>query len=123
MGVIRDLDDLASWQALWEALASADAPARLVFKRSPTCPLSLDAEAAFERYAAGIPDDGDVRFWRVDVIARRDVARRIAEDVGVRHESPQALLLGGGHRVLWHASHGALRGDALAAAIGAGGKV
>ncbi len=121
MGVIRDLDDLASWKALWDALAAPDAPARLVFKRSPTCPLSLDAEEAFERFVAGIPGDGADRFWRVDVISRRDVSRRIAEDVGVRHESPQALLLVGGRRVLWHASHRAITGATLAGALGSAG--
>jgi monothiol bacilliredoxin len=34
----------------------------------------------------------------------------------VRHESPQALLLAGGE-VVWHASHGSIRAEALASAL------
>ncbi len=117
MARIHDLKDLAAWQAVWEALGASGAPARLVFKRSPTCPLSLDAEAAFERFVASCPDGLADRFCRVDVIDRREVSRRIAEDTGVKHESPQALLLGAGRKVLWHASHRAIDERSLSAAI------
>ena len=117
MADIRDLKDIDAWQALWDALAAPDAEARLVFKRSPTCSLSRAAEDAFERFVSAKPDGGPDRYCRVDVIAQRDVARKIAEDTGVRHESPQALLLGPGRRVVWHASHRAIHEASLAEAV------
>ncbi len=67
----------------------------------------------FEGFVADLPE---VEILRVDVIDRREVSRKIAEDTGVKHESPQALLLGPGQEVLWHASHATIHGRSLAEA-------
>jgi bacillithiol system protein YtxJ len=52
----------------------------------------------------------------VRVIEERPVSLALAERVGVKHESPQAILIRDG-RPLWHASHGAITAGALAAAV------
>jgi bacillithiol system protein YtxJ len=49
------------------------------------------------------------------VIADRPVARGIAEQCGVKHQSPQAILFERG-RAVWHASHDAITTGALHAA-------
>jgi bacillithiol system protein YtxJ len=67
-----------------------------LFKHSLTCPIS-----------AGVFDivsniDADIHL--VVVQQARDVSNKIAEKTGVRHESPQALVVKGG-RAVYHASH------------------
>ena len=78
--------------------ASEDAPV-LLFKHSRTCPISSMAHA---NLAVLGPDDVDV--YRVVVQDARPVSNAIAATFGVRHESPQVLLV---HRgaVAFHTSH------------------
>ncbi|HSB70340.1 MAG TPA: monothiol bacilliredoxin BrxC family protein [Candidatus Methylomirabilis sp.] len=61
----------------------------------------------FVRRRLGVP------VFLVDVLSQRPLSRRIAADLGIRHESPQAILLRAG-RPLWHASHYDVTADALA---------
>jgi bacillithiol system protein YtxJ len=49
----------------------------------------------------------------VDVIADRGLARTVAERTGVRHESPQLILLVRGSTA-WSVSHFDVRADELA---------
>ncbi len=86
------------------------------FKHSLTCPIS---GAAFRRYRSFLEDrpaDDDTVYTLIEVQNARDVSNEIARRTGVRHESPQALVLRGGE-VAWHASHGAIRAEALKAAL------
>jgi bacillithiol system protein YtxJ len=117
MAEITTLDDLHSWEDLWSAQAAGDAPLRLLLKRSPACGISRSAEGALGRLAGTLPDERGVLIHAVNVVARRDVSRRIASDTGVRHASPQAILLGPGPKVLWHESHGRLTLKALTEAL------
>jgi bacillithiol system protein YtxJ len=52
----------------------------------------------------------------VDVARQPALSRTIAERTGVRHESPQVLVLRGGVAV-WSASHRAITAAAVAAAL------
>ncbi len=87
-------------------------PRVLLFKHSPSCPISAAALAHYEVFRRELPD---VPTMFVDVIADRAVARGIAEACGVRHESPQAILFELGKPV-WHASHHAITVGSLHAA-------
>ena len=58
-----------------------------------------------------------VPVYLVDVITQRPLSRAIAAHLGIRHESPQAILFREG-RVTWHASHDDVTVAALAAASG-----
>jgi bacillithiol system protein YtxJ len=102
--------DLASIDA---ALA---APEFLVFKHSTTCPVSAKAFAEYEAFCAAWPEVPTA--W-IDVVAERPWSLHVAAATGVRHESPQAILLRKG-RVVWHSSHSAIRRSALADAVSAG---
>lgn len=84
----------------------------LLFKHSPTCPISAAAREEYEAFCADLPD---VPTAFVDVIADRPVARGLAERCGVVHQSPQAILFENG-RPIWHGSHGAITRGALHAA-------
>jgi len=88
----------------------------MIFKHSLTCGISSAAYRELERYLAEA-DDETVRHALVEIQNARDVSNAIAERTGVRHASPQALVLRGGE-VVWHASHGQIRREALAAAVG-----
>ncbi|QSO49689.1 bacillithiol system redox-active protein YtxJ [Alicyclobacillus mengziensis] len=49
-------------------------------------------------------EEGKADYVMVKVIESRSVSNAIANDLRVRHQSPQVLLLQGG-KVLWTASH------------------
>lgn len=89
------------------------APEFLVFKHSLICPTSARAFAEYEAFVAAHPDVPTA--W-IDVIGERPWARHVAEATGVRHESPQAILVRSG-KVAWHASHGGITRKALDATM------
>lgn len=70
----------------------------LVFKHSTTCPISARAYGEFTSF------NSPVETYLVKVIENRAVSNEIENDLGVRHESPQAFLIKNG-QVIWNASH------------------
>jgi len=90
-----------------EALSAERA---FLFKHSTVCGSSSRAYRQVARYEEA---DGSIPVFLIDVIAERALARSIADRLGVRHQSPQAILLAGGIPV-WHASHGAVTAEVLA---------
>jgi bacillithiol system protein YtxJ len=73
----------------------------ILFKHSPTCPVSWMAHREVMRLRTEQPD---LPLYLISVRRRRDVARFVEEHTGVRHESPQVLVLRGG-TVVASASH------------------
>ncbi|HEX9730577.1 MAG TPA: bacillithiol system redox-active protein YtxJ [Thermoanaerobaculia bacterium] len=88
----------------------------MIFKHSLICPISAAAYGEFESYLAARPAGDRVVHALVEIQRARPVSNAVAERTGVRHESPQALVLRGG-RVVWHQSHGALRVASLSGAV------
>jgi bacillithiol system protein YtxJ len=84
----------------------------LLFKHSPTCPVS--ARAFFE-YRAFLEKNPDIDSVWLDVIEQRPASLAIAEATGITHQSPQAFWITNG-TITWHASHGAITRAALATA-------
>ncbi len=82
-----------------------------VFKHSLTCPISA---AAFEEFQSFAGDDGgsETGHALIEIQTARELSDELARRTGVRHESPQALLLRDGEAV-WHASHWRIRADKL----------
>jgi bacillithiol system protein YtxJ len=96
-----------------EALENAlRADVFLLFKRSFRCGVSV---RAFRQYEAFLDEHPIPTGW-IDVVADRDLARFAASATGVRHQSPQALLLRRGE-VAWHASQFDITRESLAAAV------
>jgi thioredoxin 1 len=95
------------------ATIAAVAPLVLLYKHSPSCGVSATARRDVERFADAHPD---VPVVEVDVIRDRGLSRQLAEELRVRHESPQAILLRDG-AVAWHGSHWDVRRDVLAGAV------
>jgi bacillithiol system protein YtxJ len=92
---------------------SADRPV-LLFKHSYSCGTS--AEALDELLAHLSETSKEARYAMVTVQTHRDVSNAVAQRLGVRHETPQALLVRAG-RVVWSASHFRVTADAVARAI------
>ena len=82
----------------------------MVFKHSPTCPVSLYAHQEVIRFRASKPE---VPVYLVSVRRRREVAQHIADQTGVTHESPQILVFRRGE-VIAAASHEEITADWLA---------
>ena len=80
----------------------------VIFKHSLTCPISA---SAFERMKGY---DGDVDL--VEVQRARALSDEIAQRLGVRHESPQIIIVRNG-QVLWDASHFSITADAVSKAV------
>lgn len=68
----------------------------VLFKHSLTCPIS----AGVYREVAGSAADVNL----VVVQTARDLSNEIARRTGIRHESPQAIVIRDG-RAVYHASH------------------
>jgi bacillithiol system protein YtxJ len=87
----------------------------LFFKHSLTCPISGAAFREYEEFLAARPE-GEAVYTLVELQNARPVSAAITETSGVRHESPQAILVHSGE-VVWHASHWKIRRDALENAL------
>lgn len=109
---IRDLHTVTEW--LESAAVTVET---VIFKKSPTCPISREAERQFDRWAENLDKEQDLLLVKVDVKADRELSRYLAEALAVRHESPQVIWLDAGRRVKWHASHVSITEAALQAQV------
>ena len=82
--------------------ASSDRPL-LLFKHSHTCGTSAEALDELVSHLNDHPAT-DASYAMVTVQTHREVSNAVARKLGVRHETPQALLVHAG-RVVWSASH------------------
>ena len=78
----------------------------LIFKHSTTCSISAAAKGKLERQWA---DSGlDLPIYYLDLLRFRPLSALIAEQFGIRHESPQLLLIQDGE-CTFDASHMGIR--------------
>ncbi len=107
MQQVVQLEKADQWEDVFSKLKQPGARPCMVFKTSPYCPVSHMAHSAFNRALENIAATG-LSLYKVDVINAREISMKIAEDTGVKHESPQAIIIGPGRKVLWQGSHSAL---------------
>ena len=81
----------------------------VIFKHSTTCAISAAAYREMSDY------DGEVAL--VEVHEARELSREIEARTGIRHESPQVIVLRNG-QVVWDASHFQIKRNAVAEAVG-----
>ena len=92
---------------------SSDMPL-LLFKHSLSCGTSYEA---LDELIDHLNDERlPARYAMITVQTHRDLSTAVAKRLGVRHETPQALLIRDG-RVVWSASHFRVTGGALESAI------
>ncbi len=87
----------------------------IIFKHSPTCGTSAQA---FEEIQDLLAASLDADIYVANVLRHRPVCQAIADRFGIRHESPQVLVLRNGE-VVWHGSHYRVTADAIRDAVGA----
>src|ERR687897_2864165 len=109
-----DLTPLQRIDELDQFLTESQHRPLLLFKHSYSCGVS--AEALDELLAHLAVKRGDARYAMVTVQTHREVSNAIAARLGVRHETPQALLVRDG-RVIWSASHFRVTATAVEGAI------
>ena len=110
-----DLAELTELGDLERILERSDERPQLLFKHSLTCPISGAAHRAFHEYLEDQPDPRVEYAW-LAVQKARPVSTAVAEQTGIRHETPQALLI---HRrkAVWNASHWEISASSLARAL------
>lgn len=86
----------------------------LLLKHSTACPVSAAAYDEYEAFRTG--PGATVRTAVIHVIEDRPVSNHVASKLGLRHESPQALLVRDG-ALLWNASHRNITRAALERAV------
>ncbi len=92
-----------------DALLSHDLA--ILFKHSPSCPMSWMAHREVTKFQTAQPD---IPVFLISVRKRRDLARLIAERTGIHHESPQIIVIRDG-RVAGSASHDGVTAEFLTA--------
>jgi len=109
-----NLTSLEAIDELDSLIEQSQARPVLLFKHSYTCGIS--AEALDELVAHLSEENAAVVYAMVTVQTHRDVSNAVSAKLGVRHETPQALLVRHG-RVVWSASHFRVNADSLAKAL------
>ena len=89
----NEIHDAEELDALFE---KSNGQAVIIFKHSTTCPISAGVYQEISKA------DADINL--IVVQRARNVSSAIAERTGIRHESPQAIILKDG-KVVYHASH------------------
>jgi bacillithiol system protein YtxJ len=74
----------------------------LVLKNSTRCPISSGVRMKYEDYATKC--DKNINFYIIDVISERNISEEFSKRTGIKHESPQAIILVKGIPV-WNKSH------------------
>jgi bacillithiol system protein YtxJ len=105
------VEELDTSAALAACLARSNAEPVFIFKHSTRCPVSSDARAEVESYLRQA-DESSPPVYINYVVESRPVSNEIESSLGVRHESPQILLVRSG-KVVWSMTHGGVRSAAM----------
>lgn len=91
---------------------AARAGRTIIYKHSPSCSL-----CGWSNYKLGqLAEQDGLEMLLVDVWTQRALSQDIEAHFGVRHESPQILIIDDGE-VTWHASHRGVAPDRVRAAL------
>ena len=108
---LYELQEVDELNDVWEI--SKEKPV-LLFKLSTTCPISAEA---FNQYNHFLEDnDRNIAAYYVKVRESRPVSNQVAEDLGVKHESPQIFLVKN-EQPVWHEAHHHITVESIQAAL------
>ena len=105
---MSNFNSVSDSAALEELFARSHEGPVLLFKHSSSCPISARAYSQME----GVETPVSI----VVVQQSRELSREIEQRTGVRHETPQALVLRDG-RAVWNASHFDVTAQAVRQAV------
>ena len=95
-------------EALNQLITDSRTKPILIFKHSNSCGISAAAYREMEKL------EGQVNL--LEVQSARDVSRELADLTGIRHETPQVILLKDG-KAVWDASHFDVKAGAVLKAL------
>ncbi len=108
------MQTLSTAAELDRAIAGSAQRPVVIFKHSPTCGISAQAyESILAWLSAATPD---AAMFVLPVQSGRLLSRAVAERFGIRHESPQVLVIDQ-DRVVWHGSHFRATAEGIRAAL------
>lgn len=110
-----DLTMLTRVDELDRLLAESENRPLLVFKHSYSCGTSFEALDELIDHL-NTPREDDTAYAIVTVQTHRDVSNAVEARLGIRHQTPQALLIRD-RRVIWSASHFRVTAEAVAGAV------
>ena len=93
---VQQLDELE------RLLAESDTRPLLLFKHSYSCGISAEALDELVDHLNGSP--APAQYAIVTVQTHRHISNAVSARLGIRHETPQAILIRGG-KAVWSASH------------------
>jgi bacillithiol system protein YtxJ len=96
----NEITTLEEWD---EIISKSSERGQVILKHSTTCPVSSNALHEFEQYLKDTPNR-EVDYLLVKVIESRPLSNQIAEDLNVKHESPQIIYMKDKVKY-WTASH------------------
>ncbi len=105
---------LTTDDALEQAWSASHQRPVFLFKHSLICGTSMVAFEQYQQFAQAVDDAAELTL--VEIQPHRPLSNAIAERSGVRHQSPQALLLVDG-KVVWSKSHYSITVDSLRQAL------
>jgi bacillithiol system protein YtxJ len=108
---IKTLSDTA---ALHAAIAESRERPVLIFKHSRTCGISCEAFEQLQAFLAQSPVEASYNV--ITVQSHRHVSDEAETRLGIRHHTPQVILLKDGVPV-WNASHFRITAEALSRAF------
>jgi len=109
---------LESLTDLDEAVRASETRPILILKHSATCGISAAALEEVEEFREVTALDPPIETFVVSVQFGAAVSAEITRRFGLRHESPQALIVYRGG-LTWHASHFHVTRDEIASALAA----
>ena len=99
----KEITTLEEWNTVVERSAERG---QVVLKHSTICPISSNALEEYNQHLQNNPNS-DVDYVLVKVIESRPVSNQIAEDLDVKHASPQIIYIKNKEKY-WTASHWAI---------------
>jgi bacillithiol system protein YtxJ len=111
MNNLTHLSDLTMLEA---AIAESLERPVLLFKHSRTCGISCEALDELHTHVA--QEGGQAAYKLITVQSHRRISDEVSQRLGIRHDTPQAIVLKDG-RPVWNASHFRITAEALAKVI------
>lgn len=102
---MAEFKEISSSGALSEILDESHQRKVVIFKHSTTCPVSARAWREVQEFISQVSND--VLVIMIKVIESRPISNQVSEELGVKHQSPQVLLLSD-RQAFWNASHQAV---------------
>ena len=108
MGMGKSFFKIDNRETLDKLITDSKTQPIVIFKHSNACGISSAAYREMEKF------DGQVNL--LEVQSARDVSHELADLTGIRHETPQVIVLKDG-KAVWNASHFDVKASAVSQAL------